>query len=135
MGSDTEQDYFADGISEDIITALAKWRWLFVIGLLMAIGMNFDTIRVAQHLMREPQARAVLVDAAQKQVAESSQDAKTAMKALQGLELPIGWGEKKRLPEERMMTAPPIPKSWWPVHASLRLRWFEIEVVLCERLG
>jgi TolB-like protein/class 3 adenylate cyclase len=31
MGSDAEQDYFTDGISEDIITALAKWRWLFVI--------------------------------------------------------------------------------------------------------
>jgi TolB-like protein/class 3 adenylate cyclase/Flp pilus assembly protein TadD len=31
MGSDVEQEYFADGISEDIITALAKSRWLFVI--------------------------------------------------------------------------------------------------------
>jgi TolB-like protein/class 3 adenylate cyclase len=31
MGSDPEQEYFADGICEDIITALAKWRWLFVI--------------------------------------------------------------------------------------------------------
>ena len=31
MGGDAEQDYFADGMSEDIITALAKWRWLFVI--------------------------------------------------------------------------------------------------------
>src|SRR5262245_5061983 len=31
MGSDSEQEYFADGISEDIITALSKWRWLFVI--------------------------------------------------------------------------------------------------------
>lgn len=31
MGSDREQEYFADGISEDIITALAKSRWLFVI--------------------------------------------------------------------------------------------------------
>jgi adenylate cyclase len=31
MGSDFEQEYFADGISEDIITALSKWRWLFVI--------------------------------------------------------------------------------------------------------
>jgi adenylate cyclase len=31
MGSDVEQEYFADGISEDIITALSKWRWLFVI--------------------------------------------------------------------------------------------------------
>ena len=26
MGDDTEQEYFADGISEDIITALSKWR-------------------------------------------------------------------------------------------------------------
>lgn len=31
MGSGTEQDYFADGISEDIITALSKLRWFFVI--------------------------------------------------------------------------------------------------------
>jgi adenylate cyclase len=31
MGSDSEQEYFADGISEDIITALSKSRWLFVI--------------------------------------------------------------------------------------------------------
>ena len=31
MGSDAEQEYFADGISEDIITALSKSRWLFVI--------------------------------------------------------------------------------------------------------
>jgi len=31
MGGDPEQEYFADGISEDIITALSKSRWLFVI--------------------------------------------------------------------------------------------------------
>jgi adenylate cyclase len=31
MGSDPEQEYFADGISEDIMTALSKSRWLFVI--------------------------------------------------------------------------------------------------------
>ena len=31
MGGDAEQEYFADGICEDIITALSKWRWLFVI--------------------------------------------------------------------------------------------------------
>ena len=29
--AEPEQDYFADGISEDIITALARLRWLFVI--------------------------------------------------------------------------------------------------------
>jgi adenylate cyclase len=31
MSADPEQDYFADGIVEDIITALSKFRWLFVI--------------------------------------------------------------------------------------------------------
>jgi len=31
MSGDPEQDYFADGIVEDIITALSRLRWLFVI--------------------------------------------------------------------------------------------------------
>ena len=31
MSGDSEQDYFADGISEDIITGLSKLRWFFVI--------------------------------------------------------------------------------------------------------
>jgi TolB-like protein/tetratricopeptide (TPR) repeat protein len=31
MSGDREQDYFADGIAEDIITALSRIRWLFVI--------------------------------------------------------------------------------------------------------
>ena len=31
MSGDPEQDYFADGISEDLITSLSRIRWLFVI--------------------------------------------------------------------------------------------------------
>ena len=31
MSGDPEQDYFADGMVEDIITALSRTRWLFVI--------------------------------------------------------------------------------------------------------
>jgi TolB-like protein/Flp pilus assembly protein TadD len=31
LSGDADQDYFADGITEDIITALARLRWLFVI--------------------------------------------------------------------------------------------------------
>ena len=31
MGSDVEQEYFADGIVEDVITALSRMRWLLVI--------------------------------------------------------------------------------------------------------
>ncbi len=31
MSQDMDQEYFADGLSEDLITALAKYRWFFVI--------------------------------------------------------------------------------------------------------
>ena len=31
MSGKLEQDYFTDGITEDMITALSKWRWFFVI--------------------------------------------------------------------------------------------------------
>ena len=31
MSSDPEQDYFADGMAEEIITALSRCSWLFVI--------------------------------------------------------------------------------------------------------
>ena len=31
MSGDADQEYFADGITEDIITALSKFRWFFVI--------------------------------------------------------------------------------------------------------
>jgi adenylate cyclase len=31
MSGDPEQEYFADGLSEDIITALSRYRWFFVI--------------------------------------------------------------------------------------------------------
>ncbi|MCJ9707107.1 tetratricopeptide repeat protein, partial [Bradyrhizobium sp. SHOUNA76] len=31
MSGEAEQDYFSDGISEDIITALSKLRWFFVV--------------------------------------------------------------------------------------------------------
>jgi adenylate cyclase len=31
MSGDPEQDYFADGVVEDIITALSRFKWLFVI--------------------------------------------------------------------------------------------------------
>jgi adenylate cyclase len=31
MSGDVEQEYFADGLSEDLITALSRYRWFFVI--------------------------------------------------------------------------------------------------------
>ena len=31
MSGDAEQEYFSDGVAEDIITELSRCRWLFVI--------------------------------------------------------------------------------------------------------
>src|SRR5258706_5505879 len=46
MSGDPEQEYFSDGISEDIITALSKPRWFFVI----ARSSSFTYTGKAVHL-------------------------------------------------------------------------------------
>jgi adenylate cyclase len=53
MGSDVEQEYFADGISEDIITALSHYRWFFVIARNSTFaykGRSVDVKQVAREL-------------------------------------------------------------------------------------
>jgi TolB-like protein/class 3 adenylate cyclase/Flp pilus assembly protein TadD len=53
MSGDTDQEYFADGISEDIITALSKLRWLFVIARNSSFtykGQAIDLKRVSREL-------------------------------------------------------------------------------------
>ena len=53
MSGDPEQEYFADGISEDIITGLSKLRWFFVIARNSSFiykGKAVDMKRVAREL-------------------------------------------------------------------------------------
>lgn len=53
MSGDREQDYFSDGISEDIITALSKLRWFFVIARNSSFvykGRNVHINRIAREL-------------------------------------------------------------------------------------
>jgi TolB-like protein/Flp pilus assembly protein TadD len=53
MSGDPEQEYFADGISEDIITGLSKLRWFFVIARNSSFtykSMAVDVKRVAREL-------------------------------------------------------------------------------------
>jgi len=53
MSGDPEQDYFADGIVEDIITALSRNRWLFVIARNSSFtykGRAFDVKQVGREL-------------------------------------------------------------------------------------
>lgn len=48
MSGDPEQEYFADGISEDIITALSKFRWFFVIARNSTFTYKGKTVNVKQ---------------------------------------------------------------------------------------
>src|SRR5262249_54912808 len=53
MSGDPEQEYFADGIVEDLITALAHFRWLFVIARNSTFtykGQAVDVARVGREL-------------------------------------------------------------------------------------
>jgi TolB-like protein/Tfp pilus assembly protein PilF len=53
LSGDLEQEYFADGIAEDIITALSKFRWFFVIARNSTFtykGKTVDVKTVAQDL-------------------------------------------------------------------------------------
>jgi len=53
MSEDSEQEYFADGISEDLITALSKIHWFFVIARNSSFtykGQAVDVTRVAGEL-------------------------------------------------------------------------------------
>ena len=53
MSGDPEQEYFADGISEDIITGLSKLRWFFVIARNSSFaykGKTIDVKRAAREL-------------------------------------------------------------------------------------
>ena len=56
MSGDREQEYFSDGISEDIITALSKLRWFFVI----ARNSSFIYKRKAVHLKQIAEELGVL---------------------------------------------------------------------------
>jgi len=53
MSDDPEQEYFADGIAEDIITGLSRLRWLFVIARNSSFtykGRNVDVRQVGREL-------------------------------------------------------------------------------------
>jgi len=48
MSGDVEQEYFSDGITEDIITALSKFRWFFVIARNSSFTYKGKTMEVRQ---------------------------------------------------------------------------------------
>ncbi len=53
MSGDRQQEYFADAITEDVITALSQWRWFFVIAWSSSVaykGAGVDVQRTGREL-------------------------------------------------------------------------------------
>jgi TolB-like protein len=48
MSSDPQQEYFSDGISEDIITALSKLRWFFVVARNSSFAFKGKSVHMKQ---------------------------------------------------------------------------------------
>lgn len=48
MSADKEQEYFSDGITEDIITALSKYRWLEVVARNTTFGFKGQSPNIAE---------------------------------------------------------------------------------------
>ena len=59
MSGDPEQEYFADGLSEDIITGLSRQRWFFVIARNSSFAFKGETVDVRK-VARELGVRYVL---------------------------------------------------------------------------
>ena len=59
MSGDPEQEYFADGIAEDILTRLAMWRWLPIIARSSSFAYKNRAVDM-KHIGRELGARYVL---------------------------------------------------------------------------
>ncbi|HZZ37008.1 MAG TPA: TIR domain-containing protein [Caulobacteraceae bacterium] len=53
LSGDPEQEYFADALTEDIVTALSRWRWFFVIAWNSSLtykGVDVDVKRIGREL-------------------------------------------------------------------------------------
>ena len=59
MGGDAEQEYFADGMVEDIITGLSRIKWLFVIARNSSFAYKGKSVDIRQ-VSRELGVRYVL---------------------------------------------------------------------------
>jgi adenylate cyclase len=54
VSGDPEQEYFVDGITEDIITALSKWRWFLVIARNSTFAYKGKSVGLKEAAIRPP---------------------------------------------------------------------------------
>jgi hypothetical protein len=66
-------------------------KWALIIGFVIAVSLNVDTIYIAQKLWQEPTARAVIVAQAQAQVQSETPPENISFSTAKSLNFPAGW--------------------------------------------
>ena len=106
MSGDPEQEYFADGIVEEIITALSRMRWLFVIARNSSFTYKGRTVDVKQ-VGRELGVRYVLEGSVRK-AGDRVRITGQLMDASTGAHL---WADRSTAARGRLRAAGPVTAS------------------------
>lgn len=110
MSGDPEQEYFSDGISDDIITALSRSPWLFIIARNTTFtykGTSVDVRRVAEDLG----VRFVLEGS----VRRSGDRVRVAAQLIDGTTGGHLWSERyDGQLEDVLICKMRSPATWWP---------------------
>jgi hypothetical protein len=123
--------------AEEQMTAIYRqhmWAFAILIGLIISIGLNIDTIAIGDRLWRDPVLRAAVTEAATKYELQPGGEAQ-ARAELEKLNLPIGWELKRGdwviggVPIPR-----PVPNDWIQKTIS-PAPWAQVRDTLVKILG
>lgn len=91
-------------------------KWALVIGILLALAFNVDSVNVARQLWREPTLRQVIVQQATAQPAPDPSTGLTqAHRYVEMLSIPVGWSVTIPLPDQQC--------GWTPGEAMYPAVW------------
>jgi len=120
MSGDLEQEYFADGMVEEIITALSRIRWLIVIARNSTFTYKGRAIDVKQ-VRRELGVRYVLEGSVRKAGARVRITASLLTAMIRCRYQSLIWQSVMQSRQQSAAASPLLPADWAP---TLRNRWF-----------
>jgi hypothetical protein len=97
----TVEGYFNDTMARASGWYKRKVQWvLLILAVVLAVGLNINTVHVASRLWKEPALRSAVATQATKAAAETTaptaQQAADDVDAVHQLNLPVGWGKANR---------------------------------------
>lgn len=108
---------------------------LFIIGIIIAVGLNVDSIAIGKTLWMSPATRSYAIAAAEQYARDPAQGAKVniqdKLSRVEGLSLPIGWDSSKRpwIKGRSVFTVLSIFVGWFLTALAMTLGapfWFDL---------